>query len=178
MRVFPQQSYWGLAAPAIGLAVGLTLALGKPKREHAALHLIAAVTLVPLVHELGHVSTAWLLFKKASPRIFYSGLFPKTTYAVSYGLTRAGQLFGKEGALAITAAGGLIASSAFALLMRKRSRRLAIQQLFQEAVYCLQAIKSGGSLSHDYIRLWVQHGVHPGWFLAWLGLATYFQSDA
>jgi hypothetical protein len=78
----------------------------------SAVHTLMHAGIGTAIHEAGHAFSAWLLFNKASPQItilpFRGG---STSYAISYGLTSVGELFGKETSLGIIKAAGMAFST-------------------------------------------------------------------
>lgn len=129
------------------------------------------------IHESGHVVAAITFFK--NPRVqmwvrpFQGG---STTYTASNRLTRIGMLLGKQRAMLVTAAAGLVASTVFVMCelgvanrYRKTNPGLsqylnlhAVTYIFNEVVYGMTAfLASKSDLGHDLVRLWRIGGVHP-----------------
>jgi len=139
-----------------------------------ALHLICSAF---LIHEMGHAFFAKLLFKNSSPGIT---IFPfqggHTTYAISYGLTRYGLKLGREKAILLIAAGGMMASALFGLALKSAAKRinkissslaeilqaLAISQIFSEIIYALSSLlQKNVTLENDFTYLYLAGNIHP-----------------
>jgi hypothetical protein len=131
------------------------------------------------IHEqFGHGIAARLLLKQPDVKImiksFESG---KSSYAISYGLTKVGQYFGKRYSLLIIASAGLWASLAFATselamahflkekypTIAKCLTYYAISQLIFEVSYGLTSFVGSQfqTLDNDFVRLWRIANIHP-----------------
>ncbi len=129
------------------------------------------------IHESGHALMALCCFLKANPEI---SIFPfkggSTSYAVSYGTTSFGALLGKEGALVLIAASGMMATTASALLalgaadqLEKKYPRVAKCLTYQSAAHILIELDYGrqvfltskNDVAHDFMYMWEYGKIHP-----------------
>lgn len=143
----------------------------------SAAYFIGRAGLQTAIHESGHALMALCCFLKARPEI---SLFPfeggSTSYAVSYGLTPFGALLGKERALVLIAASGIMATTASALLalgaadqLEKKYPKVAKCLTYQSAANLLIDIEYGrrafltsrDDLAHDFVYMWEYGKIHP-----------------
>jgi hypothetical protein len=129
------------------------------------------------IHEVGHAAAVLTCFRNPQPEIhilpFKGGM---TGYTISNGLTRLGKFLGNHHSLMFVAAGGMLASTIFALFEFAIADKIkdiypmisqfmnyhAILQLFGEVLYGITAfVASKTDLSHDFVHLWMTGGIHP-----------------
>lgn len=156
----------------VALAVSaLALVIIKPQdpstirslARFSIIHLVLSVTLNPLIHECGHAVLALALFKDAGVQIRFLG-FGKgavTSYVVSRGLTPLGKRLGKELAVQVVAAGGMLATLFWTQCIGRISLKMAVSQTYQECAYALDAIGRRWDPRHDYMLLHYESGINP-----------------
>ena len=129
------------------------------------------------IHESGHALMASSCFQNAKPKItitpFRGGM---TSYTVSNGLTALGNLLGKERALVLISASGIMATTVFAMISFAIADKLqdhyptvasclnyeGVAFIMSEVLYGLTAfIASKEDLTHDFIYMWQKGGIHP-----------------
>jgi hypothetical protein len=131
----------------------------------------------PWIHELGHALAAISLFKRPEVSIIVKPFsHGETSYYVSNGLTRLGQMLGKEKCILFTTAAGIMASTLFGMTefacaygIQDRYPTLshwmnyhALSQIMNDVVYGMTAfIARRSDLSHDFVRLWQTGQIHP-----------------
>ena len=131
----------------------------------------------PLIHEMGHYVAANVLFKNADAALsIFSFKGGETSYAVSYGLTKIGEVFGKHKAILTVTAAGALASTVFGIIelsvaslieekLPKLSQALkfhAVAQTLSDFIYGLTAFFiHRPNLANDFVRLWLTGGIHP-----------------
>lgn len=150
---------------------------GQHAARTSAAFFIGRAGLQTAIHESGHALMALACFKKAAPIIsifpFKGGL---TSYAVSYGKTAFGAMLGRQTALVLIAAAGIIATAltasgalAAAHQLEKKHPFTAKCLTYQAAAHVLIDLDYGqkaflthkNDLTHDFIYLWQYGGVHP-----------------
>jgi len=136
------------------------------------------------VHENGHFLLAKLLFKesKAFPTKIKIDPFNRgnTTYAVSLGLTKIGETFGKERSIQLITMGGMIASttmscvSIFASFFFKKGQILlywgSSQSLLEFLYQCSYFHHMEPRTGHDLSQLILKYRVKPVYPLGAIGL--------
>lgn len=137
---------------------------------------IGLAGIIPLIHELGHATSAWICFKNPKIEInvkpYQNG---STSYYISK-LTHFGSILGKNNALLLTTAAGMMASTFFGMCeiglaecIKEKCPTLsqclnyhAIVQILNDIIYGLMSLLSQRTdLTNDFIRLWNLGGIHP-----------------
>jgi len=129
------------------------------------------------IHEAGHAVAAACFFLKPNIKIHWDPfLHGDTSFSVSNGMTKLGQLLGKHHAIMLFRAAGLIGSTVFAMteigaafFFKESSPQVsltltchAISQIANDVLYGLAALASRGfNVRNDYLALWKIGGIHP-----------------
>ncbi len=125
------------------------------------------------IHELGHAISAIACFNTPGVKIIISPfLSGKTIYAVSYGMTKIGSIFGRERALLMISASGFAASGTFCLLMIYVSKtikewevllqNIALSQILSELIHASSVlILDDMEGCHDLTYLHFFGNIHP-----------------
>lgn len=135
-----------------------------------------------IIHEGGHALAALACFENASPKITFTAFRQgMTQFFVSNGLTPLGKRLGRQTALLVVAAAGIICSTLTAMIEFALSHGLekhfpnlsrcldlhAKVQLLHDLIYCLTTfITNKNNPYHDLMALWQDGGIHPLWPIA------------
>lgn len=150
---------------------------GQHAARTSAAFFIGRAGLQSAIHESGHALMALACFKRATPHIT---IVPfkncMTDYAISYGTTAFGSVLGRQAALVLIAASGIMATTATVMLalavagqLKKNypfaAKRLTYQaagHLLIDLTYGFRAFyDSRSNLTNDFIYMWQYGGIHP-----------------
>lgn len=129
--------------------------------NRTAIAALLGTFLHPLIHEAGHATLAFLIFKNPEISITANLSLAATSYELN-GLTCIGSLLGSDLGTIVIAMGGCLASLTWGILAAPPILIYSgMARLFSEGIYALSALYMPWNPAHDYQFLRVYAQIHP-----------------